>query len=154
MTPARACRQILFTLLLCVFLRACVPWFQEDTDLDAQGVTAMPTITIDVSPHVQLVTSYKTGSVAIHVTVPRDARNRVVCVVVDGPMFRASCWEQVGREAPFRQEFSYPGLPAGEYVVEGRLEWVEDREGEKGERRVTLAHDRFVIRGGEDPEEP
>ena len=142
MTASRALRQVLYTFLLVVWLRGCTTWL----DPFVNGQTANPTIAVDASPKIQLATFGGSGSVWIRVTVPRDARNRVVCVVLDGPMSRVSCWEQSGSGAAYRKEFGYRSLPAGEYLVVGELQWLDE---EKGERKTTYARDTFVIRSGE-----
>ena len=139
MTTAQGLRQIAYTLVLVVFLRGCT------TVLDAQPVD--PTITVVGSPKVQLIPHGGSGSVWIRVTVPRDERNRTVCVTFDSEGYtRTSCWENMGGKAAFRHEFGYRSLPAGEYVLVGVLEW-EDKA--NGERKVSYSRDRIVISSGE-----
>lgn len=103
-----------------------------------------PSIHVTAVPRLQFAGKYGTGSVSIRVTVPRNAQNRSVCVFVDGPLTRTSCWDQVGAEAPFRQEFAYQGLPAGRYTVSGVLEF---EDGAKGGRKTVGFQDRFVVLG-------
>lgn len=146
MTSARATRQLLFTITLFACLHACgvIP-------LDAQTpatISAKPTIRVEVSPRIQLLQFGKGGTVLIRVTTPRNPQNRAVCIVVDGPMLRSSCWDNGPTEA-LRREFRYAGLPAGEYVVAAVLEWVDE---EKGERKTVVERDSFEIRSEESSE--
>ncbi len=149
MTPetARGLRQILYTVVLVVFLRACTPWFTPEAE-PAQESTKppVPTIRVEVYPRFTLlVVGHGTASVRIKVTVPRNPQNRVVCVAVDGPVYRSSCWEHDGSER-YRQEFLYPELPAGDYVALGELQWVEQGS---GERKTSVSRYEFRILGGE-----
>mgnify|MGYP001565496909 CR=1 FL=1 len=132
---ARGVRQIAYTLVLIAFLKGCTPV------LGAQE----PSIKVEVTPKVQLSNTRGQGSVLIKVTTPRSPQNRVVCVILDGPMYRSSCWEN-GPESPLRKELRYTSLSAGEYVVVGVLEWVEEGS---GKRQTTTARDNFRISGGE-----
>ena len=138
MTTAQGLRQIVYTLTLLVFLRSCT------TLLEAQSPE--PTIRVEGTPKVQLVPIDGSGAIWIKVTTPRNAQNRAICVFLEGPISRASCWENVGREAGFRHEFGYRGLPAGEYLLMGELQWVDETN---GERKVSYSRDRIVISSGE-----
>ena len=141
MTTGRALRQLAYTLLLVFFLKDCT------SVLDAQEQSQPdPTIRVESSPKAQLVPTGRSGSVWIRVTIPRNAQNRAVCIILEGPLSRVSCYEHIGSEAPFRQEFGYRDLPAGEYLVVGELQWVD---GAKGERKTVLARDSFRILSGE-----
>ena len=135
MTTAQGLRQIVYTLTLLVFLRSCT------TLLEAQSPE--PTIRVEGTPKVQLVPIDGSGAIWIKVTTPRNAQNRAICVFLEGPISRASCWENVGREAGFRHEFGYRGLPAGEYLLVGELQWVDEAN---GERKASYSRDQIVIK--------
>ena len=140
MTVAQGLRQIAYTLSLLVFLRDCT------TVLDAQQPN--PTITVVGSPKIQLIPLGGSGGVWIRVTVPRDERNRSVCVTLDsGTYTRSSCWENVGRGGAYRAEYGIRDLPTGEYLLVGELQWVD---GANGERKVSYSRDKIIISSGED----
>ena len=118
---ARGYRQLLYTLLFVIFLRACTPWDEwmlNHTTLDG----AEPRVTITVSPRFQHAPMGGGGArVNISVRVPRTAQNRRIRVEVDGTKFRA-----------FEQDCSLPDgacggfwpirdLPAGDYEARAIL---------------------------------
>lgn len=151
-------RFLLYTFLLCVWLRACTPWdeymvgtvegaAQQDTRTAAQQDTLPePTIEVEVSPRFTLLrVGQGTASVLFRVTVPRNPQNRVLCVGIDGTMYRLSCMTH-GPSGQYRQEFPYRSLPAGDYVAFGELQWVDAA---KGERKTSVSRFEFRIIGGE-----
>jgi hypothetical protein len=91
-------------------------------------------VRLEVTPRFQLAPLGKTASVSIRVTVPQSPQNRVVCVEVDGPVFRSSCWES-SPTASQNKEFRYSSLEAGSYVATARLFRVQ----EDG-KRIELHH--------------
>jgi hypothetical protein len=138
-TP-RAYAYLFLALLTFLLAPACPSTAQEKPKVPA------PVVRVVASPKLQMLPLGRSGTVVIRVTIPQNPQNRVGCLVVDGPMFRSSCWESLPT-APQTQEFRYSGLPGGEYEVMGEVQWVD---GEKGERKSTLARDRFVITDGGD----
>jgi len=136
-TPARGIRQVLYTLLLVAFLKSCTPWLNEPA-MDVEAAEP-PAISLRIDPKVQMVSYGGTGTVRVRITVPKNAQNRAVCVEVDGPTYRSSCFEHVGLGAPSQAEWLVKGLDAGEYVAAARLE----RSG----GAVELARDSFVVSG-------
>ena len=134
MTAPQAYRQLLYTLLLVAFLRGCTPLLAET-----------PAITLQVTPKVQMVSIGGTGTIRVKVTIPKNAQNRAVCVAVDGPVYRSSCFEHVGLGAATRVEWTFRGLDVGEYLAEARLERA--KVGESG-RDYKIGRDQFVVSGG------
>lgn len=111
--------------------------------LASMAGSAFPSLTIQAVPPVTVISvGQNQASVSIRVTVPRDARNRVVCVAVEGPIVRSSCWEH-DATGPYRTEFRYPGLAVGMYEVVGEVQWVDEAN---GKRKVTIARTAFEIR--------
>jgi hypothetical protein len=106
---------------------------------------AEPAISLDITPRVQMGRIGQTSTVRVRITVPKDALNRAVCVEVDGPVYRSSCFEHVGLEAPSRVEWTVSSLDPGEYEAVARLERA--KEGESG-RDYKIGRSRFEIQGG------
>ena len=113
-TLARGIRQILYTLALVIFLRDCTPWLTEPADGAPAAAEPAP-ITLRVDPKVQMVGYGGQGVVRVRITIPKNALNRAVCVEVDGPVYRSSCFDHVGLGAPSAAEWVVSGLDAGEY---------------------------------------
>lgn len=109
----------------------------------ARAADEPPAIAVEVAPRFQLAHPRKGGEVYVKVTVPRDARNRLVCVSLDGTTFRSSCWEHAGDSGAYRQEWAVRGLEPGNYVAVGELR----REG----GAKVFATYRFCISDGEAP---
>lgn len=108
-TPARGLRQIIYTLLLVLFLKDCTPL-----------LTAGTPVKIQVTPRIGSAPQ----EIRIWLTVEPNADNRVACVVVDGPKYRSSCWELRGASAPKTTWLQFRDLPEGHYVVAGSVERV------------------------------
>lgn len=146
MTPqlARGFRQILYTLALVAFLKSCTPYLTEPEMDSAAEPADPPAITLQVTPKVQMVSYGGTGTVRVRITLSKSAQNRAVCVVLDGPTYRSSCFEHIGLEAPSRVEWVVRGLDAGEYEAEARLERA--KVGESG-RDYVIGRDRFTVAG-------
>ena len=140
-TLARGFRQILYTLALVAFLKSCTPWL---TGPEMDGAE-LPAIALQVTPKVQMVSYGGTGTVRVQVIIPKNAQNRAVCVEVDGPVYRSSCFEHVGLEAASRVEWTFRGLDVGEYAAVATLERVEEGE---GGRDYIIGRDQFVVSGG------
>lgn len=107
---------------------------------------ADPPVAISVTPRIQLGREGKSSEVYVKLTVPENLQNRAVCVDVDGPVFRSSCWEITALGQPYRQEWWVRGLGPGRYAATATLE----REGKKTYRSVTT----FCVAGGEEGCEP
>ena len=140
MSPAsaRGVRQILYTLVLVAFLKSCTPWLTEP-EMDG---AELPAITLQVTPKVQIVGVGGLGTIRVKITIPKNAQNRAVCVAVDGPMYRSSCFEHVGLEAASRVEWTIRGLDPGEYDATATLERVEEGS---GSRKTSISRDSFTI---------
>lgn len=98
-----------------------------------------PAVRVEVSPKVQQSGRRNQGEVYVKLTVPRDARNRAVCVVIDGPTFRSSCRQLDGLRASYREEWPVKALDAGSYSVFANLE--------RADRSVITTRDQFCIAG-------
>jgi hypothetical protein len=143
MTPelARGMRQILYTLVLVAFLKSCTPYLTEP-EMDG---AELPAIAVSVTPKVQMVGYGQSGRVRVKITVPKNALNRAVCVAVDGPTYRSSCFEHVGLGAPSVAEWVFSGLEPGWYEAVATLERA--KEGESG-RDYKIGRDQFQVAGG------
>lgn len=87
------------------------------------GMGTPDPITVSVMPRVQLSQGIEArASVWVRLAVRPDPQNRLVCVDVDGPTFRSSCWTVDGERAPYREEWLVKNLQAGEYTVVGEVE--------------------------------
>jgi hypothetical protein len=136
-------RRTFLALVAFLLAPACPGTAQEPKPLPA------PTFRVEPSPRIQIAQLGKPSSVLIRVRGPENRQNRFLCVAVDGPVFRSSCWETLQGEA-LSKEFRYSSLTAGEYDVIGELTWVEEAT---GERKKAVVRDRFVIRMGGEPSE-
>ena len=93
-----------------------------------------PPITLDIYPHVQ----QGPGTIRVTLVIPRDTRNRAVCISIEGDTgySRSSCWDH-GEGARYQTVISYPDLPAGTYAAQATL--VRTLEGgEREEVRTPL----------------
>jgi hypothetical protein len=105
----------------------------------------LPPITLRVTPKVQMAQMGRTSTIRVRITVPQNPLNRAVCVAVDGPTYRSSCFDHVGTGAAVQAEWAVSGLEPGGYVAEARLERA--KEGESG-RDYKFSRETFEISGG------
>lgn len=105
----------------------------------------VPSVRVEPSPRIQMAQMGATSSVLIRVRGPQNPQNRFLCVLIDGPVYRSSCWETPQDEA-LTKEFRYSSLTAGEYALLGVLEWVEKAT---GERKTVVSRDSFTISDGQ-----
>jgi hypothetical protein len=90
-----------------------------------------------------LVGHENTG-VEIEAVVPRDARNRLMRLELDGPKFRAFEEQMDGEDARVLYRLVVDALPEGNYVV-----WlmVLRRDGSTWNRRLTLCRGSACVQG-------
>jgi hypothetical protein len=79
-------------------------------------------LTIDVSPRIGRAPQ----DIHIKTRVQPDERNRALCLVVDGPQYRSSCWELPGKAAPITTDTWLKDFPGGHYAVAVVLSRLED----------------------------
>lgn len=80
-------------------------------------------LSLDVTPRIQLSQGQASkGQVYVKVTLRPDPSNRVVCVQVDGPTYRSSCWTVNGEHAQVREEWWVKGLDAGQYEARATVD--------------------------------
>jgi hypothetical protein len=118
---------------------------ETSANTSAKQPLPAPSIRVEASPRFQLAQIGKPASVLIRVRVPQNPQNRAVCVLIDGPMYRSSCWESPQGGAAGK-EFRYSSLSAGEYELVGVVEWVDEAN---GERKTTVTRDRFTVSDGQ-----
>jgi hypothetical protein len=75
-------------------------------------------LTLDVIPK----RAFAPSDMRITTRVTPDARNRALCLEVDGEMYRSSCWELDGDKAPVTTETWYRSIKAGWYEIRVSLE--------------------------------
>lgn len=88
--------------------------------LNVMALAAPPPISLKVSPFIGRAPQL----VRLTVTVEPNEANREVCVVVDGPVYRSSCYEHVGAGARRTTTIEFRDLPEGRYgavAVVGRV---------------------------------
>ena len=118
----RPVRQLLYTIALVIALRVCGCLPLGDT-----GAAPRP-VRIEATPKVQFALHGKTTRVYLKLTVPKDTRNRAVCVEVDGGIYRSSCWEITALGQAYRQEWWVGELVAGAYEVRATLTREDGRQ--------------------------
>jgi hypothetical protein len=98
-------------------------------------------VTIKIRP----VVLFAGGEVRTTVRTPRDARNRALRVIVEGPDFYAASDVQLdGVDAATSHQFTWKDLPGGPYRVDATV-WREN--GDK-----TTVTDCFAVLSGDDSE--
>ena len=99
------------------------------------------------APDVQLVVEgprvqFEPGTIRARITVERNPNNRALIVGVLAADFESSSYEQLdGEDAPRTRWRTYPGVPAGEYIVYAAL---QTSDGDWNEARDTV---RVLSRG-------
>lgn len=103
------------------------------------GLSSPSPLTISVSPHI----GRSPQDVRVTTKVAPDERNRSLCIEIDGPQYRSSCWELPGKDAPITTETWLKSFPGGAYEVRVTLGRIED-----GKRVEITRSDRLCVVGG------